>query len=74
MSNLYDYTVGWICAISTEYVARPSFLDEHEGPETISSHDNNDYTLEKVESHNVGCCLAAFPVAACRDEHNPRAP
>jgi hypothetical protein len=23
-----DYTVGWICAISTEYVAAQAFLDE----------------------------------------------
>ncbi|KAJ0127020.1 G1/S-specific cyclin CCN1 [Fusarium oxysporum f. sp. albedinis] len=28
MSNPNDYTVGWICAITTEYVAAQEFLDE----------------------------------------------
>ena len=28
------YTVGWICAITTEYVAAQAFLDEkHDGPQ-----------------------------------------
>ena len=49
MSNPQDYTVGWICAITTEYVAAQTFLDEkHEGPEYVSPSDNNDYTLGKV--------------------------
>ena len=49
-----DYTVGWICAISTEYVAAQEFLDEeHEGPEYVSPNDNNDYTLGRLERHNV---------------------
>jgi nucleoside phosphorylase len=47
-------TVGWICAISTEYVAAQAFLDEeHEGPEYMSPNDNNDYILGKVGKHNV---------------------
>ena len=55
-----DYTVGWICAISTEYVAAQSFLDEkHEGPECVSRHDNNNYTLGKVGKHNV--VIAVLP-------------
>ena len=34
MSNPKDYTVGWICAIVTEYVAAQAFLDrEHDRPE-----------------------------------------
>src|SRR5271168_834021 len=54
MSNLNDYTVGWICAISTEYVAAQAFLnEEHEGPEYVSPNDNNDYTLGKIGKHNV---------------------
>lgn len=49
-----DYTVGWICAISTECVAAQAFLDEeHEGPEDVSSNDDNDYTLGRVGKHNV---------------------
>lgn len=35
MSNPEDYTVGWICAITTEYVAAQAFLDEkHDPPRT----------------------------------------
>ena len=49
MANPKDYTVGWICAISTEYVAAQAFLDEkHEGPEYVSPNDNNDYTLGRL--------------------------
>ena len=41
-----DYTVGWICAIATEYVASQAFLDEIcNQPECIHPHQNNDYTL-----------------------------
>ena len=60
MSNPEDYTVGWICAITTEYVAAQAFLDEeHEGPEYVSSNDNNDYTLGRVGKHNV--VIAVLP-------------
>ncbi|KAH7131268.1 nucleoside phosphorylase domain-containing protein [Dactylonectria macrodidyma] len=60
MSNPRDYTVGWICAITTEYVAARAFLDEeHEGPEVVSAHDNNDYTLGKIGKHNV--VIAVLP-------------
>ena len=46
MSNPEDYTVGWICALVTEYVAAQAFLDrEHDRPEKLSASDNNDYTL-----------------------------
>ncbi|KAI9765361.1 MAG: hypothetical protein M1840_007441 [Geoglossum simile] len=48
-----DYTVGWICAISTERVAAQTFLDEkHEGLE-VSIHDNNSYKLGGIGKHNV---------------------
>ncbi|KAL7783395.1 ankyrin repeat-containing domain protein [Trichoderma afarasin] len=60
MSNPNGYTVGWICAISTEYVAAQAFLDEkHEGPEYVSPNDNNDYTLGKIGKHNV--VIAVLP-------------
>jgi len=60
MSNPEDYNVGWICAITTEYVAARAFLDqEHEGPEYVSPNDNNDYTLGKVGKHNV--VIAVLP-------------
>jgi nucleoside phosphorylase len=60
MSNPEDYTVGWICAVATEYVAAQAFLDErHDGPEYVSPHDNNDYTLGKIGKHNV--VIAVLP-------------
>jgi nucleoside phosphorylase len=60
MSNPNDYTVGWICAITTEYVAAQVILDEkHEQPKCVSPNDNNDYTLGKVGKHNV--VIAVLP-------------
>jgi nucleoside phosphorylase len=55
-----DYTIGWICAITTEYVAAQVLLDElHEGLENVSPHDNNVYTLGKIGKHNV--VIAVLP-------------
>ncbi|KAI9783411.1 MAG: hypothetical protein M1839_003946 [Geoglossum umbratile] len=60
MSSPKDYTVGWICAITTEYVAAQAFLDEkHEGPECVSPNDNNNYTLGKIGKHNA--VIAVLP-------------
>ncbi|KAM0228306.1 hypothetical protein ACHAPO_010850 [Fusarium lateritium] len=54
MSNPLDYTIGWICAIKTEYVAAQAFLDEkYSVPEFISRSDENTYTLGRMGSHNV---------------------
>lgn len=54
------YTVGWVCAIFTEYVAAKAFLDEtHDGPKTVSPNDTNTYTLGKIGAHNV--VIAALP-------------
>ncbi|KAF3907864.1 hypothetical protein ABW20_dc0107339 [Dactylellina cionopaga] len=58
--NAASYTVGWICAIQTEYVAARAFLDEtHEAPDFVSTNDNNHYTLGKVGKHNV--VIAVLP-------------
>ena len=55
-----EYTVGWICAIYTEYVAAQAFLDDDHGqPQEISSKDSNDYTLGRVGEHNVA--IAVLP-------------
>jgi nucleoside phosphorylase len=60
MSDPQDYTVGWICAVTTEYVAARAFLDEeHAGPKYVSEHDGNDYTLGKIGQHNV--IIAVLP-------------
>ncbi|KAF3922286.1 hypothetical protein ABW20_dc0106438 [Dactylellina cionopaga] len=48
-----SYTVGWICAIQTEYVAARSFLDERYELESIPTNDNNHYTLGRIHKHNV---------------------
>lgn len=48
------YTVGWICAVKTEYVAAQLFLDEKHGrPHQQSQHDGNDYTLGQIGKHKV---------------------
>lgn len=55
------YTVGWICAISVEYVAANLCLDE-EHPKLLnrlSPHDTNIYTLGKITGHNV--VIASLP-------------
>jgi nucleoside phosphorylase len=55
-----DYTVGWICAIVTEYAAAQEFLDEeHEAPDFVSPGDTNDYTLGRIGKHNV--VIAVLP-------------
>ncbi|KAK7404063.1 hypothetical protein QQX98_010149 [Neonectria punicea] len=54
MSDPNNYTVGWICAITTEYVAAQVFLDEtHEAPEAVLPKDTNHYTLGRIGTHNV---------------------
>ncbi|KAJ6789603.1 hypothetical protein PWT90_09841 [Aphanocladium album] len=55
-----EYTVGWICALYTEYIAAQVFLDEIHAPSTgIAKHDNNDYVLGRIGRHNVA--IAVMP-------------
>ncbi|RWA07101.1 hypothetical protein EKO27_g7995 [Xylaria grammica] len=54
------YTVGWICAIPTEYVAARLFLDkEHMRPKFKPAEDTNHYTLGEMGGHNV--VIAVLP-------------
>jgi nucleoside phosphorylase len=54
MSDPQQYTVGWICATTTEYIAALQFLDEqHDPPDYISFNDNNVYTLGEMSRHRV---------------------
>ncbi|OHF04036.1 pfs domain-containing protein [Colletotrichum orchidophilum] len=54
MSDPQKYTVGWICAIATEFAAAQLFFDEvHEDPISVSKHDNNAYKLGRIGGHNV---------------------
>ncbi|KAH7186845.1 hypothetical protein DER44DRAFT_801796 [Fusarium oxysporum] len=60
MANPQDYTVGWICALTTEFVAAQAFLDEeHEGPREVAQNDNNNYALGRIGSHNI--VIAVLP-------------
>ncbi|KAF4949959.1 hypothetical protein FGADI_8560 [Fusarium gaditjirri] len=60
MSNPHDYIVGWICALHIEYVAARTFLDEkHARPQSVSTNDNNNYTLGKIGEHNT--VIAVLP-------------
>ncbi|KAK3352642.1 hypothetical protein B0T25DRAFT_189655 [Lasiosphaeria hispida] len=60
MSACEKYTIGWICAVMTEYVAAQVFLDENHGqPESVSDKDNNIYALGRVGKHNV--VIAVLP-------------
>ncbi|KAJ4132749.1 hypothetical protein NW754_015563 [Fusarium falciforme] len=54
MPDADGYTVGWICAVETEYVAARIFLDEiHDAPAFISQNDDNAYTLGRIGPHLV---------------------
>lgn len=60
MPDPRDYTVGWICAITTEFVAAQAFLEEeHDRPESLPQNDNNSYALGKIGGHNV--VIAVLP-------------
>ncbi|UNI22807.1 hypothetical protein JDV02_008661 [Purpureocillium takamizusanense] len=60
MPNPRDYTVGWICAITTEFVAAQAFLEEEHGrPDNLPQNDNNSYVLGKIGGHNV--VIAVLP-------------
>lgn len=53
MANTKDYTVGWISAIESEYIAADVFLDETHNPPADLPPDDNDYTYGKIGNHNV---------------------
>ncbi|KAG7402908.1 Ankyrin repeat domain-containing protein 50 [Fusarium oxysporum f. sp. rapae] len=60
MSNPQKYTVGWICAVTTEFVAARAFFDEkHDQLEIIADNDSNNYALGRIGKHNV--VMAALP-------------
>ncbi|KAL3485650.1 putative wd40 protein [Aspergillus germanicus] len=60
MSDPRHYTVGWICALETEYVAARAFLDKkHDIPAALSPNDNNNYTLGEIKGHQI--VIAVLP-------------
>lgn len=61
MSNPEIYTVGWVCAIPTEFVAAQSFLDEkHPDPVLPHEDDSNSYALGSIGGHNVVIAVLPF--------------
>lgn len=55
------YTVGWICALTEEFVAARAFLDEtHERPKDLDPKDSNNYALGKMSDHNIA--IACLPL------------
>ena len=48
-----DYTVGWICAVTTEYVAACALLDKEHEILPRKPRDNNSYTLGQIGPHNI---------------------
>ena len=53
------YTVGWICALTSEYIAARNLLDEKYEDEFPSQGDSNIYTLGRMGWHNV--VIACLP-------------
>lgn len=60
MSEPDEFTVAWICALTTEFVAASALLDE-EYPDirTVSKHDDNNYKLGRFGQHRV--VIAVLP-------------
>jgi nucleoside phosphorylase len=75
MSDPDQYTVGWVCALETEYIAARAFLEKkHDRPETLSRNDNNHYTLGEIGGHHVviavllkGECGTSSAASVARD-------
>lgn len=60
MSDRQKYTVGWICAITTEFVAAQAFFDEkHDNLKVAADKDNNNYAMGKIGEYNV--VMAVLP-------------
>ncbi|KAJ0268771.1 hypothetical protein CBS470a_013803 [Colletotrichum nupharicola] len=60
MADSKAYTVGWICALPTEFDAAQAFLDEeHDDCPPVAQNDNNNYALGKIGRHNV--VIAVLP-------------
>ena len=60
MTDPKQYTIGWICAVTCEFVAAQAFLDETHDYCRDSEGDSNTYALGKIGEHNV--VIAALPL------------
>lgn len=63
MADPSTYTVGWICALTTELVAARSLFDEEYevNLDVQSPGDNNSYSLGRMGNHEV--VVASLPMA-----------
>ncbi|XTI88546.1 purine and uridine phosphorylase [Cenococcum geophilum] len=61
-----EYTVGWICALSTELKAAQVMLDKRHPPlESVNRSDGNNYVLGRIGKHNVVmACLPEYGTVA----------
>jgi nucleoside phosphorylase len=50
----HDYTIGWICALPSEFAAAKGMLDEtHPNLQKQDHLDHNNYILGRIHHHNV---------------------
>jgi hypothetical protein len=60
MPEPQTFTIGWICALHTEYVAARTLLDESYGRiDDVDLHDANEYSLGRIGPHDV--VIAVLP-------------
>ncbi|KAF5724515.1 ankyrin protein [Fusarium mundagurra] len=66
-SDPNSYTVGWVCALSTEFTAAQEQFDQeyepHESPEHREANDFNVYSFGKIKGHMV--VVAVLPNGHC---------
>ncbi len=55
-----EYTVGWVCALFSEFSAARIMLDEEHQTHLSVGNDSNIYTLGRVDEHNV--VVACLPI------------
>ncbi|KAL6901385.1 hypothetical protein GGI43DRAFT_404805 [Trichoderma evansii] len=54
-----DYTIGWVCALSTELTAATAMLDSKHDLLNTPPRDKNNYTLGSIGKHNI--VIACLP-------------
>jgi nucleoside phosphorylase len=55
-----DYTVGWVCALSSELTAATAMLEQIHGDLPKPGDDTNTYTLGSISGHNI--VIACLPM------------
>ncbi|KAI1808953.1 purine and uridine phosphorylase [Daldinia bambusicola] len=60
MSQAYEYTIGWVCALQDEYAAACRMLDErYYSNSVVSEDDHNTYAFGRILKHKV--VIACLP-------------